>query len=91
MLFVMSSKYKGKKEPILAIRCASRRFFKMRDGPTDGRTDGRTDGPTYRDARTHLKIENFFFLHMLDLKEQTRHCVCSSEISMDAKAKQASE
>ena len=33
----------------------------------------------------------FFFLHILDLKEQTRHCVCSSEISMDAKAKQASE
>merc|ERR1712228_532954 len=30
------------------------------DGPTDGRTDGWTDGrmdtPSYRDARTHLKI-----------------------------------
>ena len=30
------------------------------DGRTDGRTDRRTDGPTdipsYRDARTHLKI-----------------------------------
>ena len=30
------------------------------DGPTDGRTDGptdrRTDRPSYRDARTHLKI-----------------------------------
>ena len=24
--------------------------------PTDGRTDGRTDRPSYRDARTHLKI-----------------------------------
>ena len=24
---------------------------------TDGRTDGRTDRPSYRDARTHLKIE----------------------------------
>ena len=23
---------------------------------TDGRTNGRTDGPSYRDARTHLKI-----------------------------------
>merc|ERR1712002_1019632 len=31
------------------------------DGPTDGRTDGptdrRTDRPSYRDARTHLKIK----------------------------------
>ena len=26
------------------------------DGPTDGPTDRRTDGPSYRDARTHLKI-----------------------------------
>ena len=33
---------------------------KTRDGPTDGLTDGPTDGradrPSYRDARTHLKI-----------------------------------
>ena len=32
------------------------------DGPTDGWTDGPTDGPTdiptYRNARTHLKMEN---------------------------------
>ena len=26
------------------------------DGRTDGRMDGRTDEPSYRDARTHLKI-----------------------------------
>ena len=26
------------------------------DGPTNGRTDGRTGTPSYRDARTHLKI-----------------------------------
>ena len=26
------------------------------DGPTDRRTDRRTDTPSYRDARTHLKI-----------------------------------
>jgi len=26
------------------------------DGRTEGRTDGRTDTPSYRDARTHLKI-----------------------------------
>ena len=26
------------------------------DGPTDRRTDGPTDRPSYRDARTHLKI-----------------------------------
>ena len=26
------------------------------DRRTDGRTDGRTDRPSYRDARTHLKI-----------------------------------
>ena len=34
------------------------------DGPTDGRTDGRTDRPSYRDARTHLKIPlNWFFFY----------------------------
>ena len=27
------------------------------DGRTDRRTDGRTDIPSYRDARTHLKME----------------------------------
>ena len=26
------------------------------DGHTDGHTDGRTDKPSYRDARTHLKM-----------------------------------
>ena len=26
------------------------------DRPTDGPTDGRTDRPSYRDARTHLKM-----------------------------------
>ena len=26
------------------------------DGPTDGWMDGRTDRPSYRDARTHLKM-----------------------------------
>ena len=33
------------------------------------------------------KNRKLFFLHILDLKGQTRHCVCSREISMDAKAK----
>ena len=28
-----------------------------RDGRTDGRTDGPTDTTSYRDARTHLKME----------------------------------
>ena len=27
------------------------------DRRTDGPTDGRTDKPSYRDARTHLKVE----------------------------------
>ena len=27
------------------------------DGPTDGPTDRRTDAPSYRDARTHLKVK----------------------------------
>ena len=31
----------------------------MTDGRTDQRTDGRTDTPSYRDARTHLKITYF--------------------------------
>ena len=35
---------------------------KMRtDGPTDGPTDGRMDKPSYRDARTHLKIRQQIF------------------------------
>ena len=29
------------------------------DGPTNGPTDGRMDTPSYRDARTHLKIGPF--------------------------------
>ena len=33
-----------------------RRFLTRRSGPTDRRTDGRTDRPSYRDARTHLKM-----------------------------------
>ena len=28
----------------------------LTDIRTDGRTDGRTDRPSYRDARTHLKM-----------------------------------
>ena len=31
-------------------------FLKKGNGGTDGRTDGRTDRPSYRDARTHLKM-----------------------------------
>ena len=31
------------------------------DGWTDGRTDGRMDIPSFRDARTHLKIEDPLF------------------------------
>ena len=34
----------------------SRQFCLSANGHTDGRTDGRTDGPSYRDARTHLKM-----------------------------------
>ena len=33
-------------------------FLKKRDQPTDGPMDGRKDTPSYRDARTHLKMEN---------------------------------
>ena len=29
------------------------------DQPTDGPTDGRTDRPSYRDARTHLKMDGW--------------------------------
>ena len=32
---------------------------------TDGRTDGRTDRPSYRDARTHLKIAVFISTHSI--------------------------
>ena len=32
-------------------------FWRKRDPRTDGPTDGRTDRPSYRDARTHLKME----------------------------------
>ena len=32
------------------------------DGPTDGPTDGRTDRPSYRDARTHLKMHEIEIL-----------------------------
>ena len=32
-------------------------FLKRRSGRTDPRTDGLTDRPSYRDARTHLKIK----------------------------------
>ena len=31
---------------------------RVTDGPTDRPTDRRTDTPSYRDARTHLKMEN---------------------------------
>ena len=39
-------------------------FLQKRDGRTDQRTDQRTDTPSYRDARTHLKIheiESFMY------------------------------
>ena len=39
-------------------------------------------------SRKEKKSKTIFF-HILDLKEQTRHCVSSSETSMDAKCKQA--
>ena len=32
------------------------KHYRHTDGPTDRRTDRRTDTPSYRDARTHLKI-----------------------------------
>ena len=32
------------------------RFLQKRDIPMDGPTDRQTDTPSYRDARTHLKI-----------------------------------
>ena len=32
-------------------------WFRVTALRTDGRTDGRTDRPSYRDARTHLKID----------------------------------
>ena len=41
-------------------RKRDQRTDRRTDGPTDGRTDGPTDGrtdrPSYRDARTHLKM-----------------------------------
>ena len=37
------------------------------DGWTDGRTDGRMDKPSYRDARTHLKIRNVFYFFLAGL------------------------
>ena len=40
---------------------AARRKKEVNDGPTNGPTDGRTDIPSYRDARTHLKIEHALF------------------------------
>ena len=33
-----------------------RKHYRRTDGRTDGPTDGRTDRPSYRDARTHLKM-----------------------------------
>ena len=46
----------------------------LRTGVTDTRTDGRTDRPSYRDARTHLKIavalSNLFYA---DLSNVTPH------------------
>ena len=35
------------------------------DGPTDRPTDRRTDEPSYRDARTHLKIEESDGIQMI--------------------------
>ena len=47
----------GNKAGYTAIRCVlARTSLMLTDGPTDGPTDGRTDRPSYRDARTHLKI-----------------------------------
>ena len=39
---------------------ANGRTYGSTDGPTDGRGDIRTDGPSYRDARTHLKMSKIF-------------------------------
>ena len=30
--------------------------YRLMDGPTDGWMDGQADRPSYKDARTHLKI-----------------------------------
>ena len=44
----------------MAKNSREKRFLHLRNGHTDGRTDGRTEGrkdrPSYRDARTHLKM-----------------------------------
>ena len=42
--------------PGRAIRCVLRRFFLN----ANGHTDQRTDRPSYRDARTHLKMREAF-------------------------------
>ena len=46
--------------PFSAIFTKALRTGRRTDGPTDGRTDGPMDGwtdtPSYRDARTHLKM-----------------------------------
>ena len=38
------------------------------DGHTDGRTDERTDRPSYRDARTHLKIFQWVWFCSMNLR-----------------------
>ena len=43
---------------VFALMLTDIRTEPRTDGPTDGQTNGRTDIPSYRDARTHLKIIN---------------------------------
>ena len=58
--------------PLAHIRTSMPRTY----GPTDPRTHGRTDRPSYRDARTHLKIRtNFYAIRPLKphvLREKSR-------------------
>ena len=51
----------------------SRKHHIQTDGRTDRRTDGRTDTPSYRDARTHLKIK----LPLPNRKLQKAATICS--------------
>ena len=58
MQFYISVMLLGLPDDIHEEKPSFLQFKKKRitDRPTDGRTDGRTDRPSYRDARTHLKI-----------------------------------
>ena len=52
-------------------------YNSVTNGKTDGRTDGRTNRPTYRDARTHLKMENLDTTETWKVEIQVFVCISS--------------